>query len=245
MINHLDNFISIFFFCPSWDTLDSHSIPEPLDKNVLKENNVCLQFWFRLTALPWNNLVLRTFPHLGEGKWQKTSADHMIFKHPEKLHAMNWISFSFLNRWGGAVAVRTMKGILKKNALTADKSLNSVLNSSPPMRCYYYTQFSWVFKNHVISQCQGLFPPAFCLVEKNLRNKVGHGNLLAVFWISTQSLPPSRLNYHFVILSDEGLTLEMPAFWIFHSGNLTFINSFDKTKHLCIAFSFWTRHRKQ
>ena len=132
-----------------------------------------------------------------------------------------------------------------ENALTADKSLNSVLNSSPPMRCYYYTQFSWVSKNHVISQCQGLFPPAFSLVEKNLGNKVGHGNLLAVFWISTRSLPPSRLNYHFVTLSDEGLTLKMPAFWIFHSGNLTFINSFDKTKHLCIAFSFWTRLRKQ
>ena len=105
MINHLDNFISIFFFCPSWDTLDSHSIPEPLDKNVLKENNICLQFWFPLTALPWNNLVLRAFLHLGEGKWQKTSADHMIFKHPEKLHAMNfffafWIDEVVLLLWG-------------------------------------------------------------------------------------------------------------------------------------------------
>ena len=59
--------------------------------------------------------------------------------------------------------MRTMKGILKKKALTADKSFNSVLNSSPPIKCYNFTQFSWVFKNHVISQCQGLFLPAFLL----------------------------------------------------------------------------------
>ena len=46
--------------------------------------------------------------------------------------------------------------------------------------------------------------------------------------------------------SDEGLTLETSAFQIFHGGNFTFINSFDKTKFLLltsdgnlnIAFSF-------
>ena len=32
--------------------------------------------------------------------------------------------------------------------------------------------------------------------------------------------------------SDEGLTLETSAFKIFHGGNSTFINSFDKTKFL-------------
>ena len=32
--------------------------------------------------------------------------------------------------------------------------------------------------------------------------------------------------------SDEGLMLRMPAFQIFHSGNLTFTKSFDKTKFL-------------
>ena len=32
--------------------------------------------------------------------------------------------------------------------------------------------------------------------------------------------------------SDEGLTLETSAFQIFHGGNFTFINSFDKTKFL-------------
>ena len=32
--------------------------------------------------------------------------------------------------------------------------------------------------------------------------------------------------------SDEGLTLETSAFQIFHGGNSTFINSFDKTKFL-------------
>ena len=34
------------------------------------------------------------------------------------------------------------------------------------------------------------------------------------------------------IRSDEGLTLETSAFQIFHGGNSTFINSFDKTKFL-------------
>ena len=33
--------------------------------------------------------------------------------------------------------------------------------------------------------------------------------------------------------SDEGLTLETSAFLIFHGGNSTFINSFDKTKLPC------------
>ena len=32
--------------------------------------------------------------------------------------------------------------------------------------------------------------------------------------------------------SDEGLTLETSAFEIFHGGNSTFINSFDKTNFL-------------
>jgi len=35
--------------------------------------------------------------------------------------------------------------------------------------------------------------------------------------------------------SDEGLTLETSAFQIFHGGNWTFINTFDKTK-----FLFWS-----
>ena len=49
--------------------------------------------------------------------------------------------------------------------------------------------------------------------------------------------------------SDEGLTLETLAFQIFHGGNSTFINSFDKTKFLCftlpptqITVSFETRN---
>ena len=33
-----------------------------------------------------------------------------------------------------------------------------------------------------------------------------------------------------VIRSDEGLTLETSAFQIFHGGNFTFINSFDKNQ---------------
>ena len=38
-----------------------------------------------------------------------------------------------------------------------------------------------------------------------------------------------------LVRSDEGLTLETSAFQIFHGGNFTFINSFDKTK-----FLFWS-----
>ena len=34
------------------------------------------------------------------------------------------------------------------------------------------------------------------------------------------------------IRSDEGLTLETSAILIFHGGNSTFINSFDKTKFM-------------
>ena len=41
------------------------------------------------------------------------------------------------------------------------------------------------------------------------------------------------------IRSDEGLTLETSAFQIFHGGNSTFINSFDKTK-----FLFSLSHRR-
>ena len=36
-------------------------------------------------------------------------------------------------------------------------------------------------------------------------------------------------------LVDEGLTLETSAFQIFHGGNSTFINSFDKTKFLTLT----------
>ena len=38
--------------------------------------------------------------------------------------------------------------------------------------------------------------------------------------------------------SDEGLTLETSAFEIFHGGNSTFINSFDKTNFLYDFKSF-------
>ena len=38
--------------------------------------------------------------------------------------------------------------------------------------------------------------------------------------------------WYYSIRSDEGLTLETSAFSIFHGGNSTFINAFDKTKFL-------------
>ena len=37
MIDHLDNFISVLFFRPSWNTLDSNSITEPFHIKVLSE----------------------------------------------------------------------------------------------------------------------------------------------------------------------------------------------------------------
>ena len=42
-------------------------------------------------------------------------------------------------------------------------------------------------------------------------------------------LDPNALIY---IPSDEGLMLETSTLQIFHGGNFTFINSFDKTKFL-------------
>ena len=47
-------------------------------------------------------------------------------------------------------------------------------------------------------------------------------------------------------LTFNGLTIKMSAFQIFHDGNLTFINSFDKTKFLIIEL-MWTHcsNRKQ
>ena len=44
-----------------------------------------------------------------------------------------------------------------------------------------------------------------------------------------------------IIRSDEGLTLETSAFQIFHGGNFTFINSFDKTKFLFQQRSNWNQ----
>ena len=49
---------------------------------------------------------------------------------------------------------------------------NSHLNSSPLKKCYC-TQLFWVFENHVISPCQGLFPLAFSSTGKSFGNKVG------------------------------------------------------------------------
>ena len=47
---------------------------------------------------------------------------------------------------------------------------------------------------------------------------------------------PTKTHNSF-ILFDKGLTLEKSAFQIFHSGNSTRINSFDKTKFSCFTLS--------
>ena len=49
--------------------------------------------------------------------------------------------------------------------------------------------------------------------------------------LTTEGLISGYLDDH-PVRSDEGLTLETSAFQIFHGGNLTFINSFDKSKFL-------------
>ena len=36
----------------------------------------------------------------------------------------------------------------------------------------YYTQLFWVFENHVIGRCQGLFPPILSSAEKSPGNEV-------------------------------------------------------------------------
>ena len=65
-----------------------------------------------------------------------------------------------------------------------------------------------------------------------------HRDRFKSFTVVIQPLSPRLIkpNYQherfqaLLIHSDEGLMLETPAFLIFHSGNFTFINSFDKTK---------------
>ena len=46
---------------------------------------------------------------------------------------------------------------------------------------YYYTQLFWVFENHVISRCQGLFLPAFSLAKKSPGNEVAAYSVKLVF----------------------------------------------------------------
>ena len=41
----------------------------------------------------------------------------------------------------------------------------------------YYTQLFWVFENHVIGRCQGLFPPILSSAEKSPGNEVGGGGV--------------------------------------------------------------------
>ena len=93
-------------------------------------------------------LVPRAFLRIGENGREKTlaSADRRIFKHPEKLAVIN--SFSLFNRCGGAVAVRAMTGISGKNAMNADRSLNSLTNPSSLVKCYFITpNFSGFLKS--------------------------------------------------------------------------------------------------
>ena len=86
------------------------------------------------------------------------SADHMIRK-----VGCNEFLLAFFNRQGGAVAVRIMKGILKKNGLTADKSLNSVLNSSPPIKCYYFHSIFLGVSKSCDQPMPGSFPACLLL----------------------------------------------------------------------------------
>ena len=60
------------------------------------------------------------------------------FQTPRKVWCNNCL-LAILNRCDGAVGVRTMTGILRKNAFTADSFLNSLLNSSPLIKCYLIT----------------------------------------------------------------------------------------------------------
>ena len=52
-----------------------------------------------------------------------------------------------------------MTSILGKNALTVDRSLNSL---EPNKVLYYNNHLFWLFENHVTSRCQG-FPARLLL----------------------------------------------------------------------------------
>ena len=74
---------------------------------------------------------------------------------------------------------------------------------------FYFVKFTeWIYVGR-----QDIFQPG------------SHGTKLNFLALSYQCLL-SVLKFR----SDEGLTLETSAFQIFHGGNFTFINSFDKTK---------------
>ena len=63
---------------------------------------------------------------------------------------------------------------------------------------------------------------------------VGYTTYTLIYTIYT--LIYTTTTHNSSIRSDEGLTLETSAFYIFHGGNSTFINSFDKTKFLLKSY---------
>ena len=120
------------------------------------------------------DLVLRAFLCRGEGGREKTlaSADHVISKHPEKLGVIieHFIRGRELRReFKDLSAVKASFPNIPVMVL-AERAQPHILKRLTVM-CY--TQLFWVFENHVISRCQGLFPLAFSSAENSPGNEVG------------------------------------------------------------------------
>ena len=114
------------------------------------------------TEVPLIYLVPWAFLHRGENGCEKTlaSADRRNFKHSEKLAVIN--SIPPFNRCGGAVAVSAVTDISGKNAMNADRSLNSLLNSLPLVKCYFVTpNFSGFLKIRLFSRPPSRWRKAF------------------------------------------------------------------------------------
>ena len=78
----------------------------------------------------WINLVPRAFLRRGEGGREESlaSANHVNFK-TQKIECKKFLLGFLIG--GDSVTMMTMTGTLWENPLTADRSFNSFLNSSP------------------------------------------------------------------------------------------------------------------
>ena len=99
---------------------------------------------------------------------------------------------------------------------------------TPTLAGYFYTTETQ--KAAKISNKNSSFNWVHSLQMESM-NASHFANLFTNSWQSSSTLSYQHITSHnSSIRSDEGLMLEMSAFQIFHGGNSTFINSFDKTK---------------
>ena len=110
-------------------------------------------------------------------------------------------------------------------------------NSSSCTGHNYYPDSSltvYAFVSVILNEMSLLCFKATSAKQKKQKNKMAaaragkHRATLAAVVITTTSRRPKKISFEKRTL----LTLETSAFYIFHGGNSTFINSFDKTKFL-------------